>query len=151
MKKIYTLCIVQQNEKVLLGLKKLGLGTGFWNGFGGRVKEGETIEAAARRELYEEAGVEAGGLEKLGVIDFKLADIPEILQVHIFRALDFEGEPKESNEMTPQWFDIKNIPFGQMWPDDHYWLPLFLEGKKFKGEFSYDKSNNIIGHQISEV
>lgn len=34
---------------VLLGMKKRGFGAGKWNGFGGKVQPGETIEEAARR------------------------------------------------------------------------------------------------------
>lgn len=34
---------------VLLGMKKRGFGAGKWNGFGGKVQPGETIEEAARQ------------------------------------------------------------------------------------------------------
>jgi hypothetical protein len=40
MKKLLTLCIVHQNDKVLLGMKKRGFGMGRWNGFGGKVEAG---------------------------------------------------------------------------------------------------------------
>ncbi|MEK7165153.1 MAG: DNA mismatch repair protein MutT, partial [Patescibacteria group bacterium] len=42
MQKVLTLCIVHQNEKVLLGMKKRGFGAGRWNGFGGKLQDGET-------------------------------------------------------------------------------------------------------------
>ena len=56
MKKILTLCVIYQHPRVLLGMKKRGFGKGRWNGFGGKVKEGETIEEATKRETLEEAG-----------------------------------------------------------------------------------------------
>ena len=37
-------------------MKKRGFGEGKWNGFGGKVEEGETILQAALRELKEECG-----------------------------------------------------------------------------------------------
>ncbi|KAJ2629167.1 hypothetical protein H4R22_003483, partial [Coemansia sp. RSA 1290] len=37
--------------RVLLGLKKRGLGEGLWNGFGGKLETGETLYACAQREL----------------------------------------------------------------------------------------------------
>ena len=47
--KLLTLVMVVQPGKVLLGMKKRGFGEGKWNGFGGKVQSGETIEEAARR------------------------------------------------------------------------------------------------------
>jgi len=143
-----TLCIIHQHPKVLLGMKKCGFGSGRWNGFGGKVLEGEEIEDAARRELSEEAGVEVGNIEKYGVIDFEFDGNPEILEVHIFKAGDFVGEPKESDEMRPQWFFVDEIPFKEMWPDDIYWVPLFLKGRKFKGKFKFGKGDSILEKDI---
>lgn len=47
--KLLTLVMVVQPGRVLLGMKKRGFGVGRWNGFGGKVQAGETIEDAARR------------------------------------------------------------------------------------------------------
>lgn len=47
--KLLTLVMVVQPGKVLLGMKKRGFGAGRWNGFGGKVQSGESIEDAARR------------------------------------------------------------------------------------------------------
>ena len=47
--RLYTLVLVVQPERVLLGMKKRGFGAGRWNGFGGKVEEGETIEDGAKR------------------------------------------------------------------------------------------------------
>jgi 8-oxo-dGTP pyrophosphatase MutT (NUDIX family) len=63
-KRILTLCIIHKNSKILLGMKKRGFGAGFWNGFGGKVKEGESIEEAAKRETKEEIGVVPLDLKK---------------------------------------------------------------------------------------
>lgn len=49
--KLLTLVLVVQPGKVLLGMKKRGFGVGKWNGFGGKVQPGETIEDAARRYM----------------------------------------------------------------------------------------------------
>jgi 8-oxo-dGTP diphosphatase/2-hydroxy-dATP diphosphatase len=120
-------------------MKKRGFGAGRWNGFGGKVEPGETIAEAAARELFEEANVVANSLEELGVLDFKFVDATPDLEVHIFRATKFSGEPQETEEMRPQWFEIKDIPYDKMWADDILWLPLLIDGKKFKGEFVFDK------------
>lgn len=151
MKKILTLCIVHQHPRVLLGMKKRGFGAGRWNGFGGKVADGETIEEAARRELQEEAGIHARALARAGVLEFSWDGKPEVLEVHLFRATDFTGEPQETEEMRPQWFHIDEIPFDTMWPDDRHWMPLFLAGKKFKARFIFDAADVMIDHSLLEA
>jgi 8-oxo-dGTP diphosphatase/2-hydroxy-dATP diphosphatase len=148
-----TLCLIHQDSKLLLGLKKRGFGQGRWNGFGGKLNEKETIEEAAKRELKEESGIHAHELEKRGIIVFEFQDDQENLEVHIFHVTKFEGEPTESEEMKPEWFNVQDIPFKQMWADDKQWFPLFLEGKKFKGTFLLDgeKGNKIIKSELVEV
>ena len=47
--KLYTLAFVLDAGKILLGMKKRGFGVGRWNGFGGKVDPGESIEGAAKR------------------------------------------------------------------------------------------------------
>jgi len=146
-KRILTLCIIHKDSKILLGMKKRGFGAGFWNGFGGKVKEGESIEEAAKREIKEEIGVVPLDLKKMGILKFQFKGEPEILEVHVFSCSNFEGEIKETEEMAPKWFKIEEIPFDQMWPDDKYWLPLLLEGKNFRGKF-YFEGRKLVDYQI---
>ncbi|MEK9186372.1 MAG: 8-oxo-dGTP diphosphatase [Patescibacteria group bacterium] len=150
-KKVLTLCVIHQHPNVLLGMKKRGFGAGKWNGFGGKVEKGEEIEKAATREVFEESGVSVGQLEKFGLIDFEFQGNPEILEVHIFKAEKFSGNPEETEEMKPQWFNINEIPFDSMWPDDRYWFPLFLSGRKFKGKFLFGKTDNILDMRLEET
>lgn len=157
MKKLFTLCVVHQGPKILLGMKKVGLGAGRWNGFGGKVEAGESIEAAALRELREEVCIEAIGIAQKGVLEFSFDNDPKILEVHVFEVTTFSGEPKETDEMTPRWFDIAQIPYDQMWSDDIHWLPLLLAGKTFRGKFHFDRpstadySARILSMELKEV
>ncbi len=150
MNKISTLCVIHQSPKILLGMKKRGFGAGRWNGFGGKLNEGETIEEALKRETKEEAGVEINDFDKVGIIEFEFKGNPEILEVHIFRVSDFSGEPAESEEMKPQWFNQDALPFDSMWPDDIHWFPFFLSGKKFRGRFLFGKNDVILEKRLSE-
>lgn len=157
MKKVLTLCIPVAENKVLLGLKKRGLGAGLWNGFGGKVHDKETIIQATLRELQEECNITDGTLSKMGVLDFIFENDPTIFEVHIFKLTNFKTTPKESEEMRPQWFLKNEIPFEKMWPDDAHWIPLFLQNKLFTGKFIFDKPSSsdyaakIISHQLIEV
>lgn len=150
-KKVLTLTLIHQHPNILLGLKKRGFGEGRWNGFGGKVSTGETIEGAARRELLEEAGIRAANLEKCGVLDFEFKGNPETLEVHVFKTHDFKGEPTESEEMKPRWFHVNEIPFHSMWPDDPHWFPLMLSDKKFRGKFLFEGHDKIIDKHLEEV
>ena len=115
--------------------------------------EEENLEDGARREVKEEVGINVREMEKKGIITFEFQDDQETLEVHIFHVLEFEGEPTESEEMKPQWFHVDKIPFEKMWSDDKHWMPLFLDGKKFKGRFLFgnEKTNDIIDSHLIEV
>jgi 8-oxo-dGTP diphosphatase / 2-hydroxy-dATP diphosphatase len=157
MKKIFTLSLIYQHPRILLGFKKRGFGEGRWNGFGGKPQEGESIEDATRREVREEVGLELKDIEKVGFIEFEFEDGSSDVEVHFFKTEDFEGEPLETEEMRPEWFHVDAIPLHQMWPDDAYWFPLFLQGKKFKGRFRLDRPSGsehtsvVLDHVLEEV
>ena len=153
-----TLCFIHTHQHLLLGMKKKGFGAGRWNGFGGKVHAGEPIKAAAARELEEECGIHALDLQKRGVIQFTFEGEPDMLEVHIFSGSRFNGEPRESDEMKPQWFLTEEIPFEHMWPDDRHWLPLLIAGKNFAGKFHFRRevatetmSDPIIHYHIEET
>ncbi len=145
-----TLVTIYDDEKILLGMKKRGFGVGKWNGFGGKVKDGEDLFSAAQRELLEECGVQLqtnDALKKRGVIDFIFEDKPdEVLEVNFFsiHADMIVGEPLETEEMKPQWFAHDDIPYASMWVDDPHWLPLLLDGKNFVGTFLFSANGDQI-------
>ena len=150
-KKILTLCIIHQHPKILLGMKKRGHGEGKWNGFGGKVEKGETIEQGAIREMNEESGIKISKMNKLGILEFTYQDDSGNMEVHIFCVEEFKGSPVESEEMRPKWFHIDEIPYNQMWSDDKYWLPMFLDEKSFRGKFIFNKFNEIVDYYIRPI
>ncbi|XP_012614423.1 oxidized purine nucleoside triphosphate hydrolase [Microcebus murinus] len=149
--RLYTLVLVLQPQRVLLGMKKRGFGIGRWNGFGGKVLEGETIEDGAKRELWEESGLVVDTLHKVGRVMFEFQGEPELMDVHIFCTDKVQGTPVESDEMRPQWFPLDQIPFSDMWPDDCYWFPLLLQKKKFQGYFKFQGQHTILDYTLQEV
>ncbi len=148
--KVLTLCLWREPTRILLGMKKRGFGAGRWNGFGGKVQENETIEEAARREMQEEASLDIIAMERVGVLLFDFVGDEVQLEVHVFRVDAATGEPTESEEMRPQWFDLDVIPFDRMWPDDKIWFQPFLAGKKFRGSFAFD-GDDMTDHELEEV
>lgn len=151
-RKLLTLVLVIRTGKILLGMKKRGFGAGRWNGFGGKVEEGESIEEAARREAKEECGIGITAMEKVGIHEFRFAAKPdEVLEVHVFGVEDYKWEPVETEEMRPEWFPISAVPYDEMWPDDRYWLPLFLSGKKFRTRFLFGEGDAVLEQDIQIV
>jgi 8-oxo-dGTP diphosphatase/2-hydroxy-dATP diphosphatase len=153
--KNFTLLLIISKGKMLLGYKKRGFGAGQWNGFGGKVEQGESIEEAAVREVVEEASVTPVDAKKVGILDFTFEEVPEkIMKVHVFRADNYTGVPVEAEEMKPEWFAFDKIPFDHMWSDDAFWLPLLIEGKTFEGTFHFDKPSTpdyqakILKHEL---
>ncbi len=127
--------------EVLLAMKKRGFGQGKWNGCGGKVKEAETVEQAAIREAREEIGITPRDLKKMAVLTFTFPDVPKQKswdqEIHVFVGRTATGEIQETEEMRPQWFAAKKLPFEKMWIDDPYWLPAILAGQKMRAEFVF--------------
>ncbi len=139
MKQVMTLAIVTKNSQVLLGMKKRGFGAGRWNGFGGKVESGESIEQAALREVQEEVGITPTTYERVGVIDFRFSsDQERLIEMHVFHVTQYTGSPAPSEEMEPDWFSYDQIPYAAMWVDDVEWLPFVLTGRKFVASCTLD-------------
>ncbi|XP_052787622.1 oxidized purine nucleoside triphosphate hydrolase-like [Mya arenaria] len=149
--KVLTLVMIREARRVLLGMKKRGFGQGRWNGFGGKVEQGETILQGALRELHEESGLTARHLTEIGRLVFRFEGDPQLLEVHVFTGSTYSGEPVETDEMRPCWFPVDKIPFDKMWPDDKLWFPIFLEGKLFSGEFTFEGHDKILDYTLSQV
>lgn len=131
------LCFIVKDGRVLLIHKKRGLGAGKVNGPGGKLEPGETAYDAAVREVREEIGVTPLQLENRGVLRFQFTD-GYALHCTVFIARDHEGEPVETDEATPFWCDVNEVPYDDMWEDDRHWLPQALAGHSFNGWFVFD-------------
>jgi 8-oxo-dGTP pyrophosphatase MutT (NUDIX family) len=150
-----TLCLLIKKNKILLAMKKRGFGVGKWNGVGGKMdpeKGDKNIVDAAIRETKEEIGVLALNPEKVGILHFKFPYKPEWDQdVCLFLVKDWQGDPKESEEMTPKWFSYNEIPYAEMWDDDKLWLPHVLDGKKLEADFVFKEGEKIDKHNIKII
>jgi mutator protein MutT len=147
-----TLLFLIRDDEVLLAMKRRGFGAGRWNGVGGKLDPDETIEQALVRECQEEIGVTPTIYERAAEIVFHEFDGKEQkdMAVHVYISTAWEGEPEESEEMAPAWFKKGQLPFDEMWPDDPYWLPQVLAGKKLSAEFTLDENDVIINHSVTE-
>jgi mutator protein MutT len=139
-----TLLFLLKDDHILLAMKKRGFGVGRWNGVGGKIEPGETIEQAAARECHEEIGVMPGQLERVAHLTFTFPDGTTDVLTHVYVTRDWQGEPVETEEMAPQWFHHTNIPYDTMWPDDRLWLPHVLDGRRVVAIFGFDQDENML-------
>ncbi len=141
-----TLLFVTRDEQILLIHKKRGLGAGNINGPGGRLEPGETPIEAAVREVEEELCITPTGVSYAGELFFQFVDG---LSIHgiVFTATGYEGTPTETDEATPLWTPLDQIPYDRMWADDRHWIPLMLNQTPFHGYFLF-REHVMLDHRI---
>lgn len=146
---IGTLCFIVKNGKVLLAMKKRGLGKGKWNGTGGKAESNEKVKETMIRETKEEIGIVPKNPKLVGKLYFYFENQPNWL-VHVFRSEDYQGKPVETEEMKPAWFKFNKVPYKKMWADDKHWLPLLLAGKCFEGKFWFKDEETLTDFKVAE-
>ncbi|WP_427017112.1 8-oxo-dGTP diphosphatase [Pseudarthrobacter sp. P1] len=132
-----TLCFLLRSDgagdHVLLGLKKTGFGMGKIVGVGGHVEPGESVLEAICREVAEEIHVQVvpADLHPAGTVDFVFPARPEWdMATTVFTTRSWQGEPRESDEILPEWHPVAVLPVDRMWADAEHWLPPMLAGRQ---------------------
>jgi len=146
-----TVLLLLKDDEILLAMKKRGFGVGKWNGVGGKPNPDEDIADTAIRESKEEIEVTPLNPKKVAVFKYYSPHDNFGMQVWIFTATEWEGEPTETEEMKPEWFNQNNIPYSQMWSDDEFWMPEVLKGKLLQGSFMFDKEGKITDYYMDEI
>ncbi len=150
--RLSTVAFVRHEDSVLL--LRHGPGSdrfrGLWNGVGGHVEAGEEIRAAARRELREEAGIDAVNLRLRGVVH------ESGMQGHAYVVFFFVGEadgkalaPAPAHELA--WHRIADLAGLPLVPDLRELLPRLLSADEplFATE-RYDSGDESLELAIGE-
>jgi 8-oxo-dGTP diphosphatase len=102
--------------------------------------------------VFEEVGiaVSEADLTERAELTFLHPDAPaRDFHVRVYTATRFTGTPEGSAEMEPEWFEISNLPWKQMWVSDKLWLPQVLRGEKLTGTFYFDGDmKTVTRHEI---
>lgn len=159
---------LRREGEILLAMKKRGFGAGRWNGAGGKVEPGETVEEAVHREVREELGVDASALAEVAQLRFYfvtgapgegevvapsgsgLVAPTQTIRCTVYVCEDWDGEPVETEEMAPQWYPVDSVPYDSMWPDDRMWLPQVLAGQCVEAEFLFGEDDEVLDARVAE-
>jgi 8-oxo-dGTP diphosphatase len=88
--------------RILLAQRPAGTHlAGTWEFPGGKIETGESAEAALRRELHEELGVDIGGVEPLISVPWRYPQKSVVL--HAFSVVDFRGEAHGRERQKLRW------------------------------------------------
>ena len=102
---------------------------GKWNGLGGKLEPAEDVAAGMRRELREEAGIEATDLQLAGTVSWPgFGKHGEDWFGFVFRVLAFTGTPAASNdEGALEWVPVGEVLALPLWEGDRYFLPRVFD------------------------
>ncbi len=148
-----TLMFLLRGDEIMLAMKKRGFGANKPNGPGGKYDptKDKDISDTAIRETEEEIGVIPVGAKLVAVLSFYFPNTNFGKEVWVYTSENWEGEPVESEEMKPKWYNRAEIPFDQMWPDEAIWLPRILAGAMLRGEFMFGENDKIEEYHLDEV
>jgi 8-oxo-dGTP diphosphatase len=111
-----------QDDRVLLVQRGKPPRLGQWSLPGGAQHLGERAEAAARRELLEESGIEVGPLELAAVVDAVVADDDGRVRFH-YTIVDYcgrrtAGEARPGDDVAAvAWAAPEDLPDYDLTPD----------------------------------
>ena len=143
-----SLILVFQHGKVLLqkGAPTKKIWAGRYNGLGGHVEKGEDVLSSAKRELFEEAGIQCEDLRLFGMVAIDVEQEQGIL-MFVFSGKQVTGTIVLSDEGTLEWVDLQKVKSLPVVED----IPLILDligkhqsGDLFFGHYSYDSDGRLV-------
>jgi 8-oxo-dGTP diphosphatase len=120
---------------------------GKYNGLGGKVEPDEDVVSGMRRELREEAGIEATALTLRGTISWPgFGKGGEDWLGFLFVISTFTGDPPARNsEGDLEWVPVERMLDLPLWPGDRHFLPLVFsdDPRQFHGVMPYQDGQPV--------
>jgi len=138
--KLATLCYIRDGKSTLMlhrNKKQNDMHEGKWNGLGGKVEAGETPEACAVREVFEESGLKVSNPILKGFITFPQFDGENDWYVFVYRFDEFSGELIDSPEGHLQWISPSEMKAIPLWDGDRIFMDWLDQSGIFSAVFNY--------------
>lgn len=143
--KIWTVCMIQNEDKVLL----LDRDHDNYKGFippGGKVEFHESIVEGAIREVKEETGLVVSGLIYKGLYEYVNPIANDRYMIFNYLTKDFKGDLLENSpEGKPVWVNIKDAYNLPMQKSIQQRFPLFFEDGTFEIHVEWNHEENKEG------
>lgn len=143
------LCFVTHGDDVLLlkGAPNRKIWPGRYNGLGGHVERGETLHAAAEREILEESGLRVRPVRLRGMITIETGEAAGI-GLFVFTALALSRETVASREGSLEWVDAAHVMEYDLVEDLFTLLPRLLalspDAPPFSARYYYDADDRLV-------
>ncbi len=118
-----------------------------WTAPGGKLEAGEAPDACARREILEEAGIQARQMQLRGLLTLTSprADWAWLLFAYVVTGFEQTGVP-DPREGRLEWWAMEVVPSLPMPQADRVFLPeiLDLQASLYEATFRYNASLDLV-------
>lgn len=143
-KKMVSLCFLEQNNQLLLLKRKFPPNQEKWVAIGGKLKPFETSRQAVKREVLEETGISIHQPKLCGILAETSALNYNWLSFIYHCYIDFNGVLPYCAEGELAWHNCKQIPHLAAPKTLEFLLGYIIKKQPFSLSINYDKDLNMI-------